>query len=72
MGKEVSVWYDAEGDYLEVIFDEDKVHVFRDTDNDAVMEMVDDKGNVVGFSIMAISKLSRAQPIRAHLLGAAA
>ena len=70
--KEIKVWYDTEGDYLEVVFDDDKVSVFRDTDNDAVMEMLDDEGNVVGFSIMALSKLSKNEPVLAHLYGAAA
>ena len=70
--KEIKVWYDAEGDYLEVIFDDDKVSVFRDTDNDAIMEMLDEDGNVVGFSIMTVSKLSKTEPILAHLYGAAA
>ena len=46
MGKkqEVKIWYDAEGDYLEVVFDEEALCTFRNTDNDAVMEMVDDNG----------------------------
>ena len=70
--KEVKVWYDGEGDYLEVVFDEAKVSLFRETDNDAVMEMVDDEGKVVGFSIMAVSQLSKEKPISAHLYGLAA
>ncbi len=70
--KEIKVWYDEEGDYLEVIFDDEKISVFHDTDNDAVMEMLDEKGNVVGFSVMAVSKLSKKEPILAHLYGAAA
>ena len=37
MGEEVSVWYDAEGDYLEVLFARTKGY-FRETDHDAVME----------------------------------
>jgi hypothetical protein len=74
MGKkqEVKIWYDAEGDYLEVVFDEEALCTFRNTDNDAVMEMVDDKGKIVGFSVMAVSTLSKAKPISAHLYGVAA
>jgi len=41
MGKEIKVWYDKEGDYLEVIF-ERKAGYFRQTENDAVMEKVED------------------------------
>jgi uncharacterized protein YuzE len=43
------VWYDAEGDYLEVVF-ERKEGDFRETANDQVMEKVDAEGNVIGFS----------------------
>jgi uncharacterized protein YuzE len=56
MGKEITVWYDPEGDYLEVIF-EKKEGYFRETENDAVMEKVDDGGEVIGFSILKISAL---------------
>ncbi|MGH2639563.1 MAG: DUF2283 domain-containing protein [Rhabdochlamydiaceae bacterium] len=70
--KKVKIWYDAEGDYLEVVFDEDAVSVFRETDNDAVMEMVDESGNLVGFSVMDVSKLSKERPISAYLYPQAA
>ena len=54
----VKIWYDAEGDYLEVIF-EDKTGYFRETASDHVMEKVDDQGNVLGFSILRVSALKR-------------
>src|SRR5713101_5644728 len=54
--KHVKVWYDAEGDYLEVIF-ERKEGYFRETANDQVMEKVDADGNVVGFSVLKVSAL---------------
>jgi hypothetical protein len=50
MGEDVTIWYDHEGDYLEVLF-ERKVGYFRETANDAVMEKVDGEGNLLGFSI---------------------
>ena len=56
MEKEIKVWYDKEGDYLEVIF-ERKAGYFRQTENDAVMEKVDEKGNIIGFSILKVSAL---------------
>lgn len=56
MGKEIKVWYDKEGDYLEVIF-ERKEGYFRETENDAVMEKVDKEGNIIGFSILRVSAL---------------
>ena len=54
----VKNWYDPEGDYLEVIF-EDKAGYFKETASDQVMEKVDDQGNVLGFSILRVSALKR-------------
>ncbi len=57
MGKKViKIWYDKEGDYLEVLFDLKKGY-FRETKNDAVMEKVDEQGNIIGFSILKVSSL---------------
>ena len=57
MGKKViQIWYDKEGDYLEVLFERKKGY-FRETKNDAVMEKVDEAGNVIGFSILKVSVL---------------
>ena len=55
----VRIWYDPEGDYLEVIFDQ-KVGYFRETSNEQVMEKVDNEGNVLGFSVLRVSALKRA------------
>ena len=57
--KTVKVWYDPEGDYLEVIFDR-KEGFFRETKNEHVMEKVDGRGNVIGFSVLKISALKKA------------
>ena len=54
--KTVRVWYDAEGDYLEVIFDQ-KEGYFRETENDQVMEKIDQEGNILGFSVLRVSSL---------------
>ena len=54
--KQVDIWYDPEGDYLEVIFDWREGY-FRETDDDRVMEKVDLQGNVLGFSILGIGSL---------------
>ena len=56
MGKEIKIWYDKEGDYLEVLF-EKKAGYFKETENDAVMEKVDEEGNIIGFSILKVSAL---------------
>lgn len=56
MGKEIKIWYDKEGDFLEVLFERKKGY-FRETENDAVMEKVDEEGNIIGFSILKVSAL---------------
>ncbi len=57
--KRVKIWFDAEGDYLEVMFDQ-RPGYFRETENDQVMEKVDEQGNVLGFSVMRVSTLNKA------------
>jgi hypothetical protein len=47
--RRLRVWYDREGDFLEVIF-EDRAGSFRETQND----------HVIGFSIMKVSSLQSA------------
>lgn len=66
MEKEIKIWYDEEGDYLEVLF-ERKAGYFKETANDAVMEKVDDKGNIIGFSIVKMSSLRGQKPLAVKL-----
>jgi hypothetical protein len=54
--KKVKIWYDVEGDYLEVIFGK-KAGYFEETSNDAVMKKIDVAGNIIGFSILKVSAL---------------
>jgi len=63
--KIVKLWYDREGDYLEVLFERGK-GFFRETANDQVMEKVDEDGNVLGFSVLKISRL-RKKPLEVAL-----
>lgn len=56
--KRMKLWYDPEGDYLEVIFDQ-KPGYFRETSSDQVMEKVDEAGNVLGFSVLKVSALKK-------------
>ncbi len=62
MEKEISVWYDKEGDFLEVIF-EKKSGYFHETENDGIMEKVDMKGNIIGFSILKVSEIKSLNPV---------
>jgi uncharacterized protein YuzE len=64
--KNVSIWYDPEADYLEVTFDK-KPGYFRETPNDAVMQKVDDAGNVIGFSVLGVSTFRREEPLALSL-----
>lgn len=67
VAKEIKIWYDREGDYLEVLF-ERKAGYFRETENDAVMEKVDEEGNVIGFSILKVSAMAE-KPLSVSLEG---
>jgi len=66
MGEEIKVWYDKEGDYLEVLFDKKKGY-FKETENDAIMEKVDEDGNIIGFSILKVSGLKEQKPLTISL-----
>jgi len=55
--KRLKIWYDKEGDYLEVMF-EQRAGYFRETSNPHVMEKVDEKDEVLGFSVMRVSALN--------------
>jgi len=61
----VKIWYDPEGDYLEVMF-EQRPGYFRETQSDQVMEKVDDQGNILGFSVLRVSAL-KAKPLEVAL-----
>lgn len=66
MAQKVKIWFDPEGDFLEVLFS-NKAGYMRETSNDAVMERVDDKGNLLGFSVMQVSRLAKRTPLEAEL-----
>ena len=57
-GHRLKIWFDREGDYLEVLFDQAE-GFFRETASDQVMEKVDAAGRMLGFSIMRVSTLTR-------------
>ncbi len=64
----VKMWFDPEADFLEVIL-EQKPGYSRLTENDQVMERVDEDGKVVGFSVLRVSSLKKA-PLEVTLHGA--
>ena len=67
MAQQVKVWFDPEADFLEVLFS-DAPGYMRETKNDAVLERVDSSGNILGFSILAVSQLDKSKPLVAELL----
>jgi uncharacterized protein YuzE len=69
MAQQIKVWYDPEGDFLEVLFS-DKAGYMKETNNDAVMERVDEQGNVLGFTVMGVSRLTKEKPLVADLIHA--
>jgi hypothetical protein len=69
MADKVKVWFDAEADYLEVRFSEDAGHMVA-TNHDAVMERVDKAGQVIGFSILGVSRFKKDKPLQADLVAA--
>ncbi len=46
---------------------ERKAGYFKETENDAVMEKVDNEGNIIGFSILKISALKEQKQLSISL-----
>jgi len=66
MAKQVKVYYDKEGDYMEVLFDVTEGY-FKETEHDELMEKVDKEGNVIGFSILKFSQFQNKKPLSVTL-----
>ncbi len=69
MADKVKIWFDAEANFLEVRFS-DAVGHMQESKHDAVMERVDAKGRVIGFSVMGVSKFKKSNPLEADLVAA--
>ena len=67
MADKIKVWFDAEGDFLEVRFSDDAGYE-KETKHDAVMERVNARGQVIGFSVMGVSKFKKGNPLEADLV----
>jgi hypothetical protein len=66
MAEKVKVWFDAEGDYLEVRFN-DQPGYMKEGKHEAIMERVDAQGNIIGFSILGVSRFNKDHPLQAEL-----
>ncbi|MCX6916721.1 MAG: DUF2283 domain-containing protein [Verrucomicrobia bacterium] len=64
MADKIRVWFDAEGDFLEVHFPDAAGY----EKHEAVMERVDAQGQVIGFSLMGASKFKKGNPLEAELV----
>ena len=67
MAQKVKVWFDPDGDYLEVQFS-DAPGFMRPTAHDAVMERVDEQGKGLGFSVLGVSRFKKDRPLEAELV----
>ncbi|HDP35379.1 MAG TPA: DUF2283 domain-containing protein [Candidatus Hydrogenedentes bacterium] len=66
MADSVKVWYDAEADYLEVVFRDGAGYMVA-TEHDAVMERVDKDGHILGFSILGVRQFNKEKPLNTIL-----
>ena len=57
MAQSVEIWFGPKVDFLEVLFS-DAPGFMRETENDAIMERVDVEGNILGFSVMNVSRFT--------------
>ena len=65
----VKIWFDREADYLEVQFKEAPGYM-KETAHDGVMERVYAKGDIIGFSILGVSRFTKEKPLEAELTAA--
>jgi hypothetical protein len=68
MDEKVKIWYDPEGDYLEITFRNEPGY-FQETERDQVMRKVDMQGRPIGFSILNVSSL-KGDPLELSLAAA--
>jgi hypothetical protein len=67
MAEKVKVWFDSEGDFLEVQF-KDAPGFMRPTGHEAVMERVDEEGHILGFTVIGVSRFQKDHPLEAELV----
>jgi hypothetical protein len=62
-GDNLNVWYDPEGDHLEIVFDQ-KAGYFEDTSLENVMRKRDAEGNLLAISTSNLSSFAGTRPHR--------
>ena len=68
--RRVSVWYDGEGDILEVLW-AFREGYFTPTSDDRILKRLDDEGEVIGFLIHEVSTLEQPGPVEFELVSEA-
>jgi uncharacterized protein YuzE len=66
MEKNITVYFDKEADFLEVLFEKAEGY-FKETDNDSIMEKVSRDNRIIGFNIINVSKITSKKPIELEL-----
>ena len=64
--RKVSVWYDHEGDMLEVLW-AFREGYFTPTDDERILKRLDDDGEVIGFLVHEMSTLNQPGPVEFEL-----
>ena len=64
--RKVSIWYDREGDMLEVLW-AFREGYFTDTNDDRILKRLDDDGEVIGFLIHDMSTFTEPSPVEFEL-----
>ena len=64
--RKVSIWYDNQGDMLEVLW-EFREGYFTPTMDDRILKRVDESGEVIGFLIHDVSTLKQISPLEFEL-----
>ena len=57
MATMMRIWYDREGDFLEITFQESKGYLREVADD--IFERVDEAGNLLGYSVLNVSRHER-------------
>jgi len=66
MEKNITVYFNKEADFLEVLFEKTKGY-FKETDNDSIMEKISKDNRIIGFNIINVSKITSKKPIERDL-----
>lgn len=66
MGKNITVYFDKEADFLEVLFEKTEGFL-KETENDMTMEKISKDNRVIGFSILNVSQITSKRPVEVEL-----